>query len=58
MKLALDANDEIIGYEYVNMGKFMDAIKKGVDPTEALNTAKGTYGRFADAAKYIDPRHE
>ena len=24
----------------------------------ALKKAKGSYGRFADAAKYIDPRHE
>lgn len=57
-KLGLDENDEIIGYEYVNMGKFMDAVKAGVDPTEAINKNKGSYGRFADAAKYIDPRHE
>ncbi len=58
MRLALDANDEIIGYEYVNLGKMMESIKKGVDPTEAMNKAKGTYGRFAEAAKYIDPREE
>jgi hypothetical protein len=24
-KIALDENDEIIGYEYVNLGKFMEA---------------------------------
>lgn len=58
LKLGLDENDEIIGYEYVNLGKFMDAIKKGTDPVKALEETKGTYGRFADAAKYIDPRHE
>ena len=58
MKLALDKNDEIIGYEYVNMGKFMDAIKKGDDPLKALDNAKGTYGRFNEAVKYIDPRQE
>ena len=34
------------------------ALKKGVDANEALQKAKGSYGRFADAAKYIDPRHE
>ena len=38
--MGLDANDEIIGYEYVNMGVFMDAVKKGVNPEEALNNAK------------------
>ena len=58
LKMGLDENDEIIGYEYVNMGVFMDAVKKGVNPEEALNNAKKTYGRFADAVKYIDPRHE
>lgn len=57
-KIALDDDGEIIGYEYVNMGKFMDAVKKGTDAGEALNATKGTYGRFADAAKYIDPRCE
>ncbi len=58
LRQALDENGEIIGYEYVNMGVFMDNVKKGVDPVEALEKAKKTYGRFADAAKYIDPRKE
>ena len=34
------------------------AIKKGMEPTEAYEKSKGTYGRFADAVKYIDPRKE
>ncbi len=55
---ALDENDEIIGYEYVNMGVFMESVKKGVEPAEALEKAKKTYGRFADGVKFIDPRHE
>ena len=57
-RLALDENNEITGYEFVHLGKMMDSIKKGVDANEALEKAKGTYGRFADAAKYIDPRKE
>lgn len=57
-QMGLDENNEIIGYEYVNMGVFMDAVKKGTNPEEALNNAKKTYGRYADAVKYIDPRHE
>jgi hypothetical protein len=36
----------------------MDFIKKGTDANEALKKATGTYGRFAEAARYIDPRHE
>lgn len=57
-RMALDADDEIIGYEFVHLGKFMDSIKKGVDANEALAKAKSNYGRFAEAVKYIDPRHE
>ena len=58
LKLGLDKNDEVIGYQFINMGKFMDAIKKGVDPKEAFDKNVGTYGRYADAVKYIDPREE
>ena len=58
MRLGLDENNEIIGYEYVNMGLFMNAIKKGEDPMAALDKAKGTYVRYQEAVKYIDPREE
>ncbi len=54
--LALDENDEIIGYKYVNFGKMMDFIKKGDEPKDALEKASGQYGRVADAVKIIDPR--
>ncbi len=57
-EIALDSNDEIIGYTFVNMGKMMAAIKKGVDANQALKDASGTYGRFAEAVKTIDPRKE
>jgi len=57
-KIALDENDEIIGYQYVNFGKMMDAIKAGADANEALKKASGQYGRVADAVRLIDPRHE
>jgi NifU-like protein involved in Fe-S cluster formation len=57
-RMALDDNDEIIGYEYVHLGKMMSAIKKGVEPARALADAAGTYGRFDEAAKYVDPRED
>ena len=57
-RIALDENDLITGYEFINLGKMMDFIKKGDDANVALEKAKGSYGRFAGAAKYIDPRHE
>ena len=55
-RMALDADDQVIGYEFVSLGKMTDFIKKGDDPNTAYNKAMGTYGRFDDAVKYIDPR--
>lgn len=57
-ELALDADEEIIGYKFVQLGIMMDQISKGVDANEALKKATGTYGRFADAVKTINPRHQ
>ena len=57
-ELALDDNDEIIGYKFVKMGVMMELIAKGVDAGEALEQTTGTYGRFADAVKTINPRHK
>lgn len=54
--IALDEDDEIIGYKYVNFGKMMDFIKKGDDANTALEKASGQYGRVQDAVKIIDPR--
>ncbi len=56
-RMALDENDEVIGYEFVHLGKMMEAIGKGVDPAEALRKATSSYGRFDEALKTIDPRH-
>ena len=55
---ALNKDDEIIGYEFINLGKMMDFIKKGDDANVALEKAKGHYGQFDNAVKYIDPRQE
>lgn len=57
-KMALDEDDQVIGYEYVSLGKMTDFIKKGDDPNTAYKKAMGHYGRFDDAVKYIDPRKE
>ena len=56
--IALDADDEIIGYQFVNFGRMMDFIKAGDDAQTALDKAKGQYGRVDDAVKIIDPRKE
>jgi NifU-like protein involved in Fe-S cluster formation len=60
-RLALDSDNFIIGYEFVNLGKFMAAIKKGGDANKALKEAAGKYGRVTTddgAVKFIDPRDE
>ena len=56
--IALDADNEIIGYKFVNFGKMMDFIKAGDDANTAFEKAQGQYGRVADAVKIIDPRKE
>jgi len=57
-ELALDEDDEIIGYKYVNFGKMMDFIKAGDDAETALEKASGSYGRVQDAVRFIDPREK
>ena len=60
-RLALDCNNEVIGYEFVSLGKMTDFIKKGMEPNEAYKKAMGHYGRFTaeqGAVKFIDPRKE
>ncbi len=57
-QIALDKDKEIIGYQFVSLGRMMDMIQKGLDANEALAKATGTYGRFAEAVTVIDPRHQ
>ena len=57
-RVALNKDNEIIGYEFLNLGKLTDALKKGVDANEAVKNATGHYGQFDSAVKYIDPRQE
>jgi hypothetical protein len=57
-RLALDGDGTVIGYEFVNLGKAMQTIRKGADANQAIRDATGNYGRFDEAAKYIDPREE
>ncbi len=58
LDMGLDQNGEVIGYRFVHLGKMMEAIRKGMDPNEAYEKNIGTYGRYADAARIIDPRKE
>ena len=47
-----------VGASLEDLGKMMEAVKKGVDANEALESAKSHYGQWDSAAKYIDPRQE
>ena len=58
LKTALDENNEVIGYQFVKLGKMMEDIRHGMSPDEAYKNNIGQYGRFDGAAKYIDPREE
>ncbi len=58
IKLALDENDEVTGYQFVRLGKMLEDIRHGMEPNEAYAKNIGQYGRFDNAAKYIDPREE
>ena len=47
---------EVIGYEYVHIGKMMQLITDGLSADEALKKAKSRYGRFDEADSYVNPR--
>ena len=57
-KMALDENREVIGYEFVRLGKMMEDIRHGIPADEALKKNTGRYGRYDEAASYVDPREE
>ncbi len=57
-KIALDEEGEVIGYQFVKLGKMLEDIRHGMEPNEAYQKNIGQYGRFDSAAKYIDPREE
>ena len=39
--MALDEENQVIGYEFIHLGKMMEAIKKGIEPAKAMEDAKG-----------------
>jgi len=57
-RIALDENNEVIGYRFVHLGKMMEAIEKGMSPNDAYEKFSGQYGRFNEAVKTINPRKE
>ena len=60
-KQFLDKDNQVCGYEYVHLGKMMEAIKNGMDANEAVKQFTGSYGRTTaeqGIVKAIDPRKE
>jgi NifU-like protein involved in Fe-S cluster formation len=57
-KMGLDENNEVIGYKFVHLGKMMEFVAKGMSANDAMVKSTSQYGRFDDAVKFIDPRHE
>ena len=57
-KLALDEENRIVGYEVVQVGKVLEAVRQGKDANEAIKANTSTKGRFADGVKFIDPRED
>ena len=58
---AIDKDGQIIGYNCINFGKLMDALKAGKPAEEAIAGARTHYGRVTEdqgMVKLIDPRKE
>lgn len=56
--LGLDDKGEVIGYQFVKIGKMLEDIRHGKTPDEAYKANLGQYGRYDEAVKKIDPREE
>ncbi len=61
--LALDEENKVIGYQFVNLGKMMEFVNKSTTKDLEKMSVKDfvakfqkTYGRFGDAVKVINPR--
>ena len=58
MRMALDDNSEVIGYELLNVGKMLSLLKQGVAAEEARVQSLEHVGRFAEGKDFIDPRKD
>ena len=57
--MAVDKDNQVIGYNCINFGKLMDALKAGKPANEAIEGARTHYGRVTEdqgMVKLIDPR--
>ena len=54
----IDANGEIIGYEYINPNLLIELLQSGKTAEEALKQSTKVYGRFEEAKVKFNPRSE
>ena len=58
-RIGLDADGEVIGYEFIRVGQMLEAItQKGMPADEAVKKFTAKYGRFDEAVTKINPRVE
>ncbi len=58
-RIGLDAEGEVIGYEFIRVGQMLEAItQKGMPADEAVKKFTAKYGRFDEAVTKINPRVE
>ncbi len=58
LDMAMNKEDESVGYRFVHLGRMMELIRGGESPDNAYKACIGTYGQYETAAYYLDPRKE
>ena len=58
-RMALDEHDEVIGYEYINLGLLLKNLNdESLTKSQAIEKSTKHYGRFDEAKRFINPRGE
>ena len=57
-RMALDEDDQVIGYEFVSLGKMTDFIKKGDDNSDRIRQVGRHLRQIRRGLPHIDPRKE
>ena len=58
LELGLDANDEIIGYKFVHLGKMMEQVKKVLTLKKLMKRISELTADLMKPLKKVDPRKE
>ena len=55
-RMALNDKNEIVAFEFLNLGKFTDALKNGKSPEDAIAGAMGHYGQCGERRQVHRPQ--